>query len=170
MTLKDNVRRAIEAQIGHEFHAAHTYLSMSAYFEAESLPGFGSWMRHQSEEEVTHAMKFFDFLVDRGIAPELPAIEKPQHEFAGPVEAFALSFEHEQMVTGQIYDLYELAMQEKDYPTQILLQWFITEQLEEEKSTSGILERLRMVEGSRSALLILDSELSSRQGDAHAPS
>jgi len=161
--MHDAVRTAIEAQVGNEFHAAHTYLSMSGYFEAQNLPGFASWMRHQSEEEIAHAMKLFDFLVDRGIAPELPGIEKPIHGYDGPVGAFAAALAHEQQVTSQINALYELALEQKDYTAQVLLQWFISEQLEEEKTTGGILERLKMVEGSRAALLILDSELGSRQ-------
>lgn len=167
MSIKENVRRAMEAQIGHEFGAANTYLSMSAYFEAENLPGFASWMRHQSEEEMAHGMKFFDYLIDREIAPEIPAIPKPPHQFDSVIHAFQLALEHEQGVTRQIYDLYELAVTEKDYPSQILLQWFVNEQLEEEKTASGILERARMVEGSRAALLILDSELGARDQGTH---
>lgn len=162
--MHDEMRTAFEAQIGNEFGAAHTYLSMSGYFESQNLPGFAQWMRAQSEEEIEHAMKLFDFLVDRGIAPELPAIAKPHHGFSGAVEAFAAAFEHECGVTRQIHALYEIALEQKDYTAQMLLQWFITEQLEEEKTTGGILERLKMVEGSRAALLILDAELGSRQG------
>ena len=166
--MHDAVRTAIEAQVGNEFHAAHTYLSMSGYFEAQNLPGFASWMRHQSEEEIAHAMKLFDFLVDRGVAPELPGIDKPIHDYDGPVGAFAAALAHEQKVTSQINALYELALEQKDYTAQVLLQWFISEQLEEEKTTGGILERLKMVEGSRAALLILDSELGSRrEGGEH---
>jgi len=162
--MHDDLRTAIETQIGNEFHAAHTYLSMCGYFDAQNLPGFATWMRHQSEEEIEHAMKLFDFLVDRGIAPELPGIAKPHHSFDGPVEAFAAAFDHECGVTAQIHALYELALEHKDYSAQVLLQWFISEQLEEEKLTGGILERLKMVEGSRAALLILDNELGSRSG------
>ena len=167
--MSDAVNAAIEAQVGHEFHASQTYLSMAGYFEAESLGGFASWMREQSREEIEHAMKLFDFLVDRGVAPRLPALPEPPHGFEGALVAFEAAFAHEQKVTSQIHALYELALQEKDYQAQVLLQWFITEQLEEEKLTGGMVERLRMVEGSRSALLILDSELGGRDGDpAHA--
>jgi len=157
-----DVRAAIEQQVGNEMHASLTYLSMSGYFESQNLPGFASWMRTQSEEETLHAMKLFDFLVDRGIAPELPAVTKPHHAFDGAVAAFAAAFEHECGVTAQIHALYEKALEHKDYTAQVLLQWFITEQLEEEKTTGGILERLKMVEGSRAALLILDAELGAR--------
>ncbi|MCW2924702.1 MAG: Ferritin and Dps [Thermoleophilia bacterium] len=165
--MHDDMRTAIEAQVGHEFGAAHVYLSMSGFFDGQNLPGFAQWMRAQSEEEIEHAMKLFDFLVDRGVAPELPAIPKPPHTFASPVEAFAAAFEHECGVTRQIHALYEIALEHKDYSAQMMLQWFITEQLEEEKLTGGLLERLKMVEGSRSALLILDAELGARQGGEH---
>jgi ferritin len=166
--MSDAVNAAIEAQIGNEFGASQAYLSMAGYFEAESLGGFAAWMREQSQEEIAHAMKFFDFLVDRGVAPKLPALPAPAHGFGGALEAFEAAFAHERKVTRQIHELYELALAEKDYQAQILLQWFITEQLEEEKLTGGLVDRIRMVEGSRSALLILDSELGARQAGGHA--
>lgn len=155
--MDDTVNARMEAQIGNEFGAALTYLSMAGWFEAENLPGFASWMREQSREEVEHGMKFFEFLVDRGIAPSLPAIAAPTGEFSGAVAVFEAAFEHEKGVTAQINELYELALEAKDYQAQMLLQWFISEQLEEEKNTGGMVERLRMVEGSRAALLILDA-------------
>lgn len=163
--MNDDVKHAIEAQIGHEFGASQTYLSMAGYFEAENLAGFASWMREQSQEEITHAMKFFDFLVDRGIAPRMPGLPAPAHDFSGALEVFEAAFAHEKKVTAQITALYELALEQRDYTAQMLLQWFITEQLEEEKITGGMVDRLKMVEGSRSALLILDAELGSRSGD-----
>jgi ferritin len=166
--MSDAVNQAIEAQIGHEFGASQTYLSMAGWFECESLRGFASWMREQSQEEIAHAMKLFDFLVDRGVAPKLPALPAPAHGFEGSLEVFEAAFAHEKKVTGQIHDIYELALAEKDYQAQVLLQWFISEQLEEESLTGGLVDRLRMVEGSRAALLILDSELGSRQGEPHA--
>ena len=165
--MHEAVRTAVEQQVTNEFHAAHTYLSMAGWFEAENLPGFASWMRHQSEEENEHALKLFDHLVDRGVSPKLGAIEAPPHDFDGAVAVFEAAFAHEQKVTGQIHSLYELAIEHRDYFAQVLLQWFISEQLEEEKTTGGILERLRMVEGSRAALLILDSELGARTEAGH---
>ena len=163
--MHEDVRRKLEEQVGNEFHASFTYLSMAGYFEAENLPGFAKWMRTQSVEETEHALKLFDFLVDRGVAPELPALPKPAHDFDGPVAAFETAFAHEQGVTAQIHALYETALEHKDYTAQVLLQWFISEQLEEEKLTGGILERLKMVEGSRAALLILDNELGARRDE-----
>lgn len=164
--MKDTVQQAIEAQIGNEFDAAYSYLSMAAYFDAEDLNGFATWMYEQSREEVAHAMKLFGFLTDRGVAPHLPALSQPPCDFSGPVDAFSRALEHEQKVTSQISALYELTMTEKDHAAHVLLQWFVSEQLEEEKQTSGILHRLRMVEGSSSALLILDAELGARGNGA----
>jgi ferritin len=165
--MSDAVNKAIEAQIGHEFGASQTYLSMAGWFEKESLGGFASWMRGHSQEETVHAMKLFDFLVERGVAPELPALPKPAHGFDGTLAVCEAAFAHEQVVTGQIHGIYELALAEKDYQAQVLLQWFITEQLEEESVTGSLVDRVKMVEGSRSALLILDAELGARQGEAH---
>jgi ferritin len=162
--MSDAVNTAIEAQVGHEFGAAQAYLSMAGWFEKESLRGFASWMREQSQEEIEHAMKFFDFLVDRGVAPKLPAIPAPAHEFGGALEVFEAAFAHEKKVTSQIHAIYEQALEARDYQAQVLLQWFISEQLEEEALTGGMVDRLRMVEGSRSALLILDAELGNRKG------
>ena len=164
MAFSETVRRAMEAQIGHEFGAANTYLSMAGYFDAENLPGFADWMRSQSQEEMTHGMKFCEYLLDREVQPEIPAVPKPAHEFESVIHVFQLALEHEKGVTRQIYDIYELALAEKDYASQNLLQWFIDEQMEEEKTASGILERAKMVEGSRSELLMLDSELGTRTG------
>lgn len=161
--MNSQVKELLEQQVTNEFHAAHTYLSMAGYFEAENLPGFASWMRNQSQEENAHAMKLFDFLVERGVSPKLGTIDAPVHEFSGAVAVFDAALKHEQKVTGQINALYELALEHKDYPAQVLLQWFISEQVEEESTTGGILERLKMVEGSRAALLILDTELGTRQ-------
>lgn len=164
----DAVHKAMEAQIGHEFGASQTYLSMAGWFEARSLSGFANWMREQSQEEIAHAMKIFDFLVERGIAPRLPALPVPAHDFSGALEVFEAALAHEKMVTSQINDIYELALSEKDYPAQVLLQWFISEQVEEESVVGGLVDRLRMVEGSRAALIILDSELGARKDSVSA--
>lgn len=166
--MKDSIKQAIERQIGNEFEAAYTYLSMSAWFEAESLPGMAHWMLEQSKEEVNHAIKLFTFLLDRNQHLELHPVPAPPSSFDSPVAAFEAALQHERRVTAQINELYELSLQERDYTAQVLLQWFVTEQLEEEKSTGTLVERLKMVEGSRSALLILDSELGNRSGDPHS--
>ena len=115
-------------------------------------------MRIQFHEEQAHAFKFFDFVYDRGGVVELQPIEGPPVLFNSPIEVFEKTLAHEQLVTGHIHDLYELALEEKDYPSQVLLQWFIDEQVEEEKNAGDILDMLKMVEGNSHALLMLDRE------------
>lgn len=156
------VQDAINAQIAHEFYASYLYLAMSAYFETINLPGFARWMRAQSEEEREHAMKFFDYLNDRGGSVELGAIAQPPGEFQSPLDVFQQALEHERKVTGLIHRLYELALKESDYATQAHLQWFITEQVEEEKNASQVIEQIKMTGGQPGALFVLDRELGAR--------
>ena len=160
--LNKTVQDAINEQIKHEFYSAYLYLAMSAYCETINLPGFARWMRLQHQEELAHAMKFFDFVNDREGSVELQAIDQPPGEFQSPLDIFQQALEHERKISGLIYRLYELAVKEKDYPTQTLLQWFITEQVEEEKSASQVVEQLKMIGGDGGALLLLDRELGAR--------
>ena len=161
------VRGLINEQIAHEFYAAHLYLAMAAQFESQNFEGFGQWMRMQSEEERAHAMKLFDFLVERGEKIELNQIDKPPVTFGRPAEAFRKALEHERKVTGLINKIYEAAVEAKDYPTQIMLQWFIEEQVEEEDSTGAAVERLEMAEDNNAALMFLDAEFGRRTTAAH---
>jgi ferritin len=160
--MKGAVREAMEGQIRHEFYAAYLYLSMAGSFEAANLTGFAHWMRHQAKEETEHAMKFFDFLLDRGEQVRLGAIDAPPYAFRSPLDTFEQALEHEKEVTSLIHDLYDLAVREQDYPAQVLLNWFVTEQVEEEKSATEIVERLRMAGEDGAALLLLDRELGER--------
>ena len=153
---------AINEQIRDELYSAYLYLSMSAYFEAISLTGFARWMRLQSQEEVAHAMKLFDFVNERGGRVTLHAIDQPPLEFESPQAVFEATYEHEQKVTGLIHDLYELALQEKDYAAQVMLHWFIDEQVEEEDGVSQILDTLERVGDKDQGLLMLDRELGQR--------
>jgi len=138
---------------------------MSAYCESINLAGFGHWMRVQAQEEVGHAVKFYGFIHDRGGRVVLQAIDQPPVEFQSPLDVFEKTLEHEQKVTAMIHDLYTLAVQEKDYASQIFLQWFVTEQVEEEDNASQIVETLEMIGDSRQALLMLDRELGRRATD-----
>ncbi len=160
--MKDAMREAMEEQIGHEFSAAYLYLSMSGSFEADNLTGFARWMRVQAAEEQVHALKFFDFLLDRGEPVRLSAIEEPSHAFGSSLDTFEQALAHEKRVTGLIHNLYELAVSEHDYPAQVFLNWFVAEQVEEEKSATEIVERLRMAGEDTAALLMLDKELGKR--------
>ena len=161
--LKKSLLDKMNDQIQHEFHAAYLYLSMSAYFESINLPGFANWMRMQWQEEIGHSMRFLDHINERGGRVQLQAIEKPPAEFESPLDAFAQALAHEQKVTGQINEIYALAVQENDYASLSTLQWFVDEQVEEERSVGDIVERLKMVKDHTGALLMLDAHLGHRE-------
>lgn len=163
--LSKDIQEAINDQIHHEFHSAYVYLSMSAYLEAESLKGFAHWMRVQATEEVNHAMKLFDYVNARNGRVTLKALEQPPMDFSSVISTFEQAYAHEQKVTGMIHRLYELATRENDYATQVQLQWFINEQVEEEATASEIVDRLKIAGKDGAALLMLDRELGSRTGE-----
>lgn len=161
--LNETVQNAINEQIKNELYSAYLYLAMSAHFEAQSLPGFGKWMRAQAEEEVEHAMKFFDFLNERGGRVILETIDQPPTEFGTVLEVFEMVLEHEQKVTALIHQLYETALEANDYATQVMLHWFIDEQVEEESNAGLMVDRLRMADGQKVAILHLDQMAGARE-------
>jgi ferritin len=163
--MNKDVRTAINEQINREFYAAYLYLAMAAHFDVEALDGFASWMRLQAKEELGHAMRLYDYLLERGAHVELHAIEAPPLKFGSPLSVAELALQHERQVSKSINAIYALAHNEGDYATQVQLQWFVTEQVEEEHSAETMVERLRMASDSRAALLILDREVAAR----HAP-
>jgi ferritin len=161
--LSKPLQEAINEQINHELYSAYLYLSMSAHFQAQNLPGFANWTRIQYQEETGHAMKFFHYLNDRGSSVLLKAIDQPPVKFKAPLDVFKQILEHEQKVTGLINKVYELALKEKDYPTQALLQWFITEQVEEEKNAAEIIHLLEMIGSSPVSLIMADRQVGARK-------
>ncbi|MGC1376959.1 MAG: ferritin [Anaerolineales bacterium] len=152
----------INEQINKELFSSYLYLSMAAFFEEKNLSGFAKWMHVQSGEEREHAMKFYEHLVDRGGRVLLKAIEAPGAEWKSNLELFKEVQAHEAKVTKSIYDLYEQALKEKDYATQVLLQWFITEQVEEEKNAAEIVQQLELIDAHGTAVLMLDHQLGKR--------
>jgi ferritin len=160
--LSDKLQGAFNEQINAELYSAYLYLSMAAYFESINFEGFAHWMRRQAAEEQEHAMKFFDFIYDRGGRVELRGIDGPPVRFESPLDVFSKTYAHEQKVTGLINNLYALAAEEQDYASQGFLQWYVNEQVEEEKTTSGILETLKMISEKVSAMIMLDRELGKR--------
>jgi ferritin len=164
--LQKKVQDAMNEQIRAELYSAYLYLSMSAYCESISLPGFAHWLRLQAQEEVEHAMKFFGFVNERGGRVVLLPIDQPPAEFRSPVDVFERTLEHEQKVTGLINDLYALAVEERDYASQVFLQWFVDEQVEEEAVATEILEMLRRVGDKGHALVMMDRQLAQRGGAA----
>ncbi len=164
--MNDKIQAAVNEQIREEFSSAYLYLAMSARFESLNLRGFAQWMRVQWEEETQHALKFFDFMLRRGGTPHLQPIPEPKVTFDTPLEAFREVLAQEQHVTRCINELYELAREERDYPLQTLLHWFIDEQVEEEELVQEILENLALVGDHGPGLFMLDRELSRRQPTA----
>ena len=165
--MNERVERAFNDQINEELFSSYVYLAMAAHFEAMNLEGFANWMRHQVQEEVEHAMRLFTHINRRGGRVVLKAIGEPPVDFGSPLEAFQKALAHEQHITGTINALYEIALEEKDYPAQMELQWFIEEQVEEEENTGGVVELLKMAGDNQGALLILDRELGERSGEDH---
>ncbi len=157
-----DIEKAINKQINEEMYSAYLYLAMSAYFQDISLPGFANWMYVQYQEEVTHAMKFYRYLVERGGRVELHAIAEPPKEWKSPLHAMEETLNHERHITQLINELADLAEKKKDRATLNLLQWFIDEQVEEEANDEEIIAKLKMVGDSPSGLLMLDSQLGQR--------
>ncbi len=164
--MKDVVLKALNEQIHMELESAYTYLAMAAHFEDRSLPGFAGWMRQQAREEVAHAMRLFEHVVDRSGRVVLKAVAQPPQDFGGPLEAFTSALEHEQKVTASIHELYELTTRERDFAAQVELQWFVNEQVEEEKTATDIVDRLRLAGDNDAALLLLDQQLGARSVEA----
>jgi ferritin len=165
--MNQRVEKAFNDQINEELFSAYMYLAMAAHFKAMNLDGFASWMRHQADEEVEHGMRLFTHINRRGGRVVLKAIGEPPLDFGSPLEAFQKALAHEQHITGTINALYEVAVEEKDYPAQMEIQWFIDEQVEEEENTGGVVELLKMAGDNKGALLMLDRELAKRSGEDH---
>jgi ferritin len=160
--LSKKVSQAINEQINAEMYSSYLYLAMAAYFEANNLPGFGKWMHVQAKEEHGHAMKFYKYVYDRLDRVTLKAIAAPPSEWKSPLAAFQEVLKHERKVTGLIHKLAELAEGEKDYATSVLLQWFITEQVEEEANADALVHKLTAIKDSANGLLMLDHQLGKR--------
>jgi ferritin len=164
-TIGKPMQDAINEQINKEFFSSYLYLSMAAFFEDKNLMGFGHWMRLQANEERGHAMKFYNYILDAGGRVYLKAIDAPTTDWKSNLEVAEQVAEHEAKVTASIHDLYELALKEKDYAAQVMLQWFITEQVEEEKNAAELVAKLRLIEERGTAVLMLDHRLSKRGGE-----
>ncbi len=160
--LHKKIEEALNKQINHEISAAYSYLAMAAHFEQMSLCGFSSWMLHQRSEELEHAMRLYQYVIDRRGTVELGAIEKPQSTFGSVREVFEKALELESVNTQAINGLYRLAVELKDYATQSHLQWFLDEQVEEEKSMDQIIGLLEIAGDDKSALLALNHQMAAR--------
>jgi ferritin len=160
--LNEKIQAALNKQLNAELYSSYLYLSMSAYFQSINLPGFATWMRVQAQEELVHAMKFYDFVHERGGRVTLQPVEAPPTEWSSALDVFENTYKHEQKVTGLINDLVNLAVGERDHATNIFLQWFVTEQVEEEASADEVLQRLKLIGDASGGLFMLDREMGQR--------
>ena len=161
--LDPKMQEALNEQINAELFSAYLYLAMAAYFEAEDLPGFAHWMRVQAQEELEHAMKIFDFVNERKGRVQLAEIKAPKATWSSPAEAFEDALHHEESVTQRIHNLVDLARSLKDYATEVFLQWFVEEQVEEEATAETVLRKVQRAKDHPPALLMLDRELGQRK-------
>jgi ferritin len=160
--LKKKVLKALTCQINEEMYSGYLYLSMESYFHSISLSGFASWMRVQAQEELSHGMKLYDFVHERGGRVILDTINRPDSKWTTPLAAFEQVMTHEEKVTALINELMDLASAEQDHATKIFLQWFVSEQVEEEASVGEVLNKLRLIQNDSSGLFMLDAELAKR--------
>ncbi len=167
--ISDKMQDALNKQVNEEFFSAYMYLAMSAYCNTIGLPGFANWMRMQYEEEIMHVTKMYDYIMDQGGVVELKAIKQPDREYGTPLAVFERTLEHEQLVTNLIHRLMDLAVDERDYATQTFLQWYVTEQVEEEANVNDILSPLRMVGDDKGGLMMIDQQLATRPAPTPLP-
>jgi ferritin len=160
--LKEKVLNALNEQINAEQYSSLLYLSMSAYFNDKGLPGFANWMYVQYQEELTHANKFFNYVVERGGKVELKAIDQMPTTWDGVIDVYEKTLEHEQLVTSLIDKLVDIAVEERDHATQSFLRWFVDEQVEEEANVTEILDTLRLINGQGNGIFMLDREMRNR--------
>ena len=164
--LESKIETALNEQINQELDAAHNYLAMSAYLDRTNLSGFASWMKIQHDEELEHAMRLYQYVLDRGGRVELGAIDKPRTDYEDIHEVFRKALEMEKANTASIHALYRLATEQHDFATQSHLQWFLDEQVEEEKIFDEVRALLEMAGNDKSALLMLNEKLGARKPEA----
>jgi ferritin len=162
MKINKKVEDAINKQINAELYSAYLYLGMSARCTELNLKGMANWLYVQAQEEMTHAMKFYRFVLERGGHTVFPAIEGVRDNWKAPLEMFSAAYEHEQKVTAMINNIVDIAIAERDHATASMLNWFVDEQVEEEANSSEITEKLKLIGESKDGLFMLDKELATR--------
>lgn len=160
--LSDKMQEAFNDQINAETYSAYLYWSMAAWFESQNLAGMATWMKVQAQEEMTHAQKFYDFIHERGGTVKLKAIDGPDTEWKSPLAVFESACAHEQKVTALINGLVETAEAESDHASKIFLNWFVTEQVEEEAHADEIVQKLKMIGEMPGGVYMMDKELGQR--------
>ncbi len=167
--LNKTLAKSLNEQVKWELYSSYLYLSMSAYFQDAGLPGFAHWMRLQAQEELQHALKFYDYILEHGNKAVLETIDAPPASWKNAVDVFDKTLEHERSVTARINKLAALARKEEDFASEIFLHWFVTEQIEEEANVSAVLSQLKLIKGEGQGLLLLDRELGARTLTPAAP-
>lgn len=160
--LSKNLLENLNEQVNFEFYSSYLYLSMSAFAESVDLHGFANFFRVQAQEELFHAMKFYDYIFQKNGVVQLETINKPENKYENIIDVFEKGFEHEQLVTRRIYKLADIAAEEREHATMSLLNWFIDEQVEEENNFNSLLKRVKRSEGNPAALYMMDDELATR--------
>lgn len=160
--LNKKVQDALNQQLNEELYSSYEYLAMSAFFDEQNLDGMSKWMKIQSSEEYEHAMKFYAYILQANGKVELNAIKEPTKNFKTPLDVFEATYQHEKNVTKMIYELFDVTLTEKDHASNIFLQWFITEQVEEEATALKIVDKLKMLADTKSGLYLIDRELGQR--------
>lgn len=160
--MESTLQAALNEQLKHEMNSAYLYLSMAAYYGANNLDGFAHWMQAQAHEELEHAMKFYAYIESRGNRVALQALDQPKAEFASPTAAFEEALAHEKWITSKIHELYALAQKENDHATEVFLQWFITEQVEEEANVGKVVDLLHKMGEQPHSLMMIDRQLAHR--------
>lgn len=163
--ISKKIEDALNDQINAELYSAYIYLSMSSWLDSMNLKGMSHWMSIQAKEEVEHAMKFAAYVMERGGRVLYKAVEEPETQWTSPLDVFKVAYEHEKYITRRINDLMDLAVAEKDYASQALLQWFVSEQVEEEANADEIVAKLGMIGEGKHGLLMVDRELGGREDD-----
>ena len=161
--LSEKMAEALNGQVNKEMYSAYLYMAMSAHASDRGLKGFANWFMVQYHEEMLHAMKIYEYIQRQGMPVRLQAIEPPPAEFSSVLEMFEKTLVHEQFITRSINELVDLAIGEKDHATQIFLQWYVTEQVEEEENDNDIIAQLKLIGDNPHALMMLDRELTTRQ-------
>ncbi len=164
--LKENVLDKLNAQLNSEIYSAYLYFSMAGYFESLNLKGFANWMEIQAREEVLHSHRLYKYIIDKGDRPKMSAIDEPTHDWGSPQEAMEDTYSHECQISEQINECVSLALKENDHSTNTMLQWFVSEQVEEEAAADDIVQKLKMISGNSTGLYLLDTELSKRSSNS----
>ncbi len=160
--ISKNLENAINEQINFEFYSAYTYLAMSAYAEEIDFPGVANFFKIQAQEELDHARRMYDYLFQKGGKVVLEAIEKPKAEFDNLLNIFEEGLKHEQTVTKRIYDIANIALDEKEHATMSFLSWFVDEQVEEEENFTNLVKKIKRASGNEANLYMIDDELATR--------